>query len=611
MLYKIKYHLVYMLISLIGLAGIIVFYFLLLDSSRSVVQHEDREKAHRIAMELENSYFNNVTNSLYSLAGLDHLKDALQNEDRLLLRDLLMVLKKNYPNSVVYIMDRHGEVIEGTPYNVKGETFRGKNYGFRPYFYRTKHGASVVYPATGVTSRVRGLYFSRGVFREGEFLGTLVVKLGVAEMEMYMRSESDLQLSLMTPEGVVFASCEPSSLYSFINSISGSLMNQIEGNKQFAGQTLSPLGKTSGPDGIVIDGTLHHFGTVNFRNTEWTLLYMKPLTDYAMRPEDRMLMKIIIFSFIPLMITLFFLVRILLKKKDTEESLRLYNFMVEQSPVSIVVTDLNGNIEYTNPFFTEHTGYERRALVGENPRLLKSGIHDSAFYENLWKTVTGGRAWSGEICNRKRDGTLYWESARIYPLKDSKGNIYKLIGVKTDISSQKEMIDRLKYYASVDEMTSVMNRRTGMVMLEKEMNLGRRGNHIFSLCYADINDLKFVNDTLGHNEGDKLIQAGTDIIKDVIRNSDSVCRVGGDEFLIILPDSDLEMSRKVVERIHNGIELYNLNSCEDFVLSLSFGIVQFHPEKHECADDLIKEADEIMYKEKQRYKKLRDELKIG
>ena len=402
MLRKIKYHLIYALISVLGLAGIIIFYFLLMSSSRTVLQNEDRDKAYRTAMELEYIYFNNVSNSLYSMSTLDQLKEALEHKDINLLQDLLMVLKYSFPYSVVYIMDRDGTVVQGTAYNKKGDTFVGNNYSFRPYFYNTKYGESVIYPATGVTSGARGLYFSRGIFNNGEFLGTLVVKFGMDGIDKFLNAEDDLHLSVMSPEGVIFASSEESLIYKSLMPLTDFVKKKINDNQQFGNHELKVLGDFSGSDSLLINDSRYHCGTIDFHKTEWTLLYTKLFSAYRMRPEDRILLRIIIFSFIPLMIILFFLVRLLILKQEAEASLKLYNFMVEQSPVSFVVTDLNGAIEYTNPFFSEFTGFDGEKLIGENPRILKSGVHDRDFYENMWNTVMNGNAWNGEICNKSR-----------------------------------------------------------------------------------------------------------------------------------------------------------------------------------------------------------------
>jgi PAS domain S-box-containing protein len=133
---------------------------------------------------------------------------------------------------------------------------------------------------------------------------------------------------------------------------------------------------------------------------------------------------------------------ITLRKKSEEEMLKLTKALT-QSPVSIVITDLNGKIEYVNPKFTEITGYSFKEAVGENPRILKSGAQPREFYERLWQTILSGKDWNCEIQNRKKNGELYWESAIISPILNERGEIINFVAVKEDITEKKRMMGEL------------------------------------------------------------------------------------------------------------------------------------------------------------------------
>ncbi len=130
-------------------------------------------------------------------------------------------------------------------------------------------------------------------------------------------------------------------------------------------------------------------------------------------------------------------------QKTMETRLRLLTRVVEQSPLSVVITDPSGNIEYVNPRFCELTGYEMREVIGENPRILQSGTTPRETYDALWKTITGGQVWKGVFCNRKKDGTLYWEEAVICPIVDDSGRISHYVGLKEDITAKKRLEDQL------------------------------------------------------------------------------------------------------------------------------------------------------------------------
>ena len=131
----------------------------------------------------------------------------------------------------------------------------------------------------------------------------------------------------------------------------------------------------------------------------------------------------------------------------------------EQSPVTVIMTDIEGNIEYVNPKFTEVTGYTFEEVIGQNPRLLKSGKHDDKFYKNLWETITSGKNWTGEFYNKKKNGELFWESASISPIRDNNNVITNFVGVKEDISEKKKMINDVlqakKDAENADKMKSI------------------------------------------------------------------------------------------------------------------------------------------------------------
>ncbi len=127
-----------------------------------------------------------------------------------------------------------------------------------------------------------------------------------------------------------------------------------------------------------------------------------------------------------------------------EEEIRKLHRAVEQSPVTVVITNPDGNIEYVNPKFSQLTGYSKNEVIGKNPRILQSGKHSKAYYDDLWATITKGKNWQGEFCNKKRNGDLYWESALISPIKDDGGHITHYLGIKEDISDRKNLEEALK-----------------------------------------------------------------------------------------------------------------------------------------------------------------------
>jgi PAS domain S-box-containing protein len=153
---------------------------------------------------------------------------------------------------------------------------------------------------------------------------------------------------------------------------------------------------------------------------------------------------------------------------QSRDELRKYFLAMEQSGNTIVITDTLGNIEYANSKFETLTGYSRAEALGQNPRILKSGQHDDAFYKNLWETINAGEIWHGELHNKRKDGSLFWESATIAPLVNAEGEITNYIAIKEDITGQKELQERLSQQneALLREVTA--RQRTAMLLSESE-----------------------------------------------------------------------------------------------------------------------------------------------
>jgi diguanylate cyclase (GGDEF)-like protein len=167
---------------------------------------------------------------------------------------------------------------------------------------------------------------------------------------------------------------------------------------------------------------------------------------------------------------------------------------------------------------------------------------------------------------------------------------------------RKTASEDLKNYATYDEMTGFLNRRMGLLFLEKELKITDRTNTPFTLCYIDINNLKMVNDTFGHEEGDYLILTSTRLLKESIRETDILCRLGGDEFFAILRECTIEQAEKIWQKVVEKIENFNSKKLKPYQVSLSHGFVQYNPKEGKKADQLITETDAKMYREKKKYK---------
>lgn len=278
--------------------------------------------------------------------------------------------------------------------------------------------------------------------------------------------------------------------------------------------------------------------------------------------------------------------------------LRKLTAAVEQSANSVIITDLNGIIEYVNPKFSQIFGYSFDEAVGQTPRILKSGKHLDSYYAGMWNTIASGREWQGEFCNRSKDDKLYWELCSIAPIKNENGAITNFIAIKEDITDRKRQEEQLYYQANFDLLTGLPNRYHFQKYLESQLELIDIEHQYLSLLVLDIDNLKSVNDTFGHDFGDLLL-------KEIARRLELVCGYGsfvsrfvGDEFTVILPlSSEADQAVFVGEKIRSAMNETFLVNDTEIITTASIGFVVY-PEDGECVESLLKNAEAAMYQAK-------------
>jgi len=282
-----------------------------------------------------------------------------------------------------------------------------------------------------------------------------------------------------------------------------------------------------------------------------------------------------------------------------ESRLRILVKAVEQSPVSIIVTDNKGIIEYVNPKFSKVTGYAPEEVLGRTPRILKSGLLTEEFYRDLWQTILSGEEWHGVFHNRTKGGEMLWELASISPIRDEAGNVTHFVSVKEDFTEIKRLQDQMNNLAHHDQLTGLPNRTLFYDRLENAQALAKRRKVGFALFYLDLDGFKAVNDTFGHARGDLLLVAVAKRLAGCLRESDTVARIGGDEFTILLPDLQ---GREAAAGIAGSIieALSQTFQCGDSACRIGVSIgVSFYPQDAEDSDQLLSRADKAMYRVKQ------------
>jgi diguanylate cyclase (GGDEF)-like protein/PAS domain S-box-containing protein len=282
-----------------------------------------------------------------------------------------------------------------------------------------------------------------------------------------------------------------------------------------------------------------------------------------------------------------------------KEQLRNLSMAVEQSPASIIITNIEGTIEYVNQWFVEKTGYTREDVDEQNVNMLKSGQTPKEVYKDLWETITSGKKWMGEIYNKKKNGELFWEYCSISPIVGEEGDITHFLAVKQDITAQKEEEKILFHRANYDTLTDLPNRSLALYRIDHAIAMAKRENSIVGVMFVDLDHFKIVNDTLGHEMGDALLKDAAKRLQKCCRESDTVARFGGDEFLVVMPSLDsLEDTAILARRILEAFQpAFQLDSQQAFV-GLSIGITGY-PNDGNDAPTLLRNADSAMYHAKE------------
>lgn len=298
-------------------------------------------------------------------------------------------------------------------------------------------------------------------------------------------------------------------------------------------------------------------------------------------------------------------VRDITRRIASEEALQLASSVYQSSHEGILVTDENNLIVDINPAFTELTGYTLNEVKGQDPRMFQSGMHGPAFYQEMWQSIHDTGHWQGEIWDKRRDGVLHAKWISISAIRHPDGSLFRYVAQFTDISEKKRRDELIWTQANFDALTSLPNRRLLADRLSQAMSASTRSGIYCGLLSLDLDHFKHLNDTLGHGMGDKLLIEVARRLQDCVREEDTVARMGGDEFLVVLKKLSADqseaalMAEQVAEKIRS--ELCRPYHLADIVYhsSSSIGIVILRGHE-ESEENLLSHVDAAMYQAKAR-----------
>ena len=277
---------------------------------------------------------------------------------------------------------------------------------------------------------------------------------------------------------------------------------------------------------------------------------------------------------------------------------RLSRIVFENSLEGIIVTDAKGRIQMTNDAFTETTGFSAEEVIGKTPALLKSGRQDEFFYQTFWTALKEKGQWRGEIWNKRKDGSIYPEWLNVSAVKGKEGSIDHYVAIFSDITERKQREEVIAFQAFHDTLTGLPNRSLFLDRLEQSLIQARRSRaHTPAIMFLDLDRFKLINDTLGHDAGDNLLREAALRLRRCVRESDTVARMGGDEFTVLLENVDAAATRTVAQKILDSMKEPVLLADKPTVITTSIGISMF-PRDGRNAEALMKHADTAMYQVK-------------
>jgi diguanylate cyclase (GGDEF)-like protein/PAS domain S-box-containing protein len=285
-------------------------------------------------------------------------------------------------------------------------------------------------------------------------------------------------------------------------------------------------------------------------------------------------------------------------EEKIEKKLKLSDIVFENTTEGILITNEENQIISVNNAFSTITGYTQEEVLGQNPKFLNSGKQNKEFYNNLWRDIHTTGQFKSEIWNRKKSGEIYPEWLNISVVKDSNGRTLNYVAIFSDITKIKKSNEKIEFLAHHDPLTNLPNRLLLKARLEQSITHANNAKEILAIMFIDIDNFKMINDTYGHSIGDKIINLVASRLKRNLRQDDTISRIGGDEFILVIENiNDIKNIKKIAHKILNDFnEPIKLQEYL-FEITISMGITLF-PNNGLNTEELIKQADTAMYSAK-------------
>jgi diguanylate cyclase (GGDEF)-like protein/PAS domain S-box-containing protein len=305
-------------------------------------------------------------------------------------------------------------------------------------------------------------------------------------------------------------------------------------------------------------------------------------------------------------------------RKQHEMAMSALISVISKGPMLILITDRAGTIEYVSDKITEITGYSADEVIGKPHNIFRSELIPAQAYEDIWHTISSGREWNGEVYRSRKDGSNFWSYTRISPVFAADGAITNFVAVTEDITRHKQLEEELYRHATIDMLTRLYNRRMILELGEREIAIAQRHCRPLAVLMVDIDYFTQINVSYGHAAGDEVLRALADTFRSSVRSCDLLGRVGGEEFVVILPDTSVVEAREIAERLRANVAQASVHWKEDEIsTTVSVGIALLQ-EKDTGLAQLMEKADKALYTAKKAGRnrvhetlRERDELQAG
>lgn len=282
-----------------------------------------------------------------------------------------------------------------------------------------------------------------------------------------------------------------------------------------------------------------------------------------------------------------------------EAEIKKLSLAIEQSPSAIFITDIDGVIEYVNPKLCEITGYSEAECIDHNPSLFGADEPELDVHQQLWSTILSAKEWRGELKNKRKNDELYWANVHIGPITDSHNKITHFVATIEDITESRRISEEVHHRANHDMLTDLINRNEFENRLNRIVASSHKDGATHALCFLDLDNFKQVNDTCGHIAGDELLRQLAVLLHDKVRQRDTLARIGGDEFAILMEHCNLHHAERAANDIRKLVEGFQFHwDSHNFRIGVSIGITLIEQSSF-TPTEVLKQADLACYAAKQ------------